>query len=95
MNKTNNKLNDLSAKQTEMEDESATWQAKTLMNKNQATKARAEAEAAHKQAQKMDNVSSSVTCLGEKTSTMFNSISASEALPCCHKNLTFSLCHAV
>lgn len=62
MNKTNNKLNDLSAKQTEVEDESATLQAKMLMNKNQATKARAEAEAAHKQAQKMNNVSLSVTC---------------------------------
>ncbi|NWZ05449.1 LAMB4 protein, partial [Agelaius phoeniceus] len=55
VNKTNNKLNDLSAKQTGMGDESATWQAKMLMNKNQATKARAEAEAAHKQAKKMEN----------------------------------------
>lgn len=62
MNKTNNKLNDLSAKQTEMEDESATWQAKTLMNKNQATKARAEAEAAHMRAQNIDKVSPSVMC---------------------------------
>lgn len=62
MNKTNNTLNDLSAKQTEMEDESATWQAKTLMNKNQATKARAEAEAAHKRAQNIDKVSPSVMC---------------------------------
>uniref|UniRef100_A0A8B9N1S4 Laminin subunit beta 4 n=1 Tax=Accipiter nisus TaxID=211598 RepID=A0A8B9N1S4_9AVES len=47
MNKTNDKLNDLSAKQSEMEDEIATLQAKILMNKNQATKARARAEAAH------------------------------------------------
>uniref|UniRef100_A0A663EQT0 Laminin subunit beta 4 n=1 Tax=Aquila chrysaetos chrysaetos TaxID=223781 RepID=A0A663EQT0_AQUCH len=47
MNKTNDKLNDLSAKQSEMEDEIATLQAKMLMNKNQATKARARAEAAH------------------------------------------------
>lgn len=62
MNKTEDKLNDLSARQTEMEGETATWQAKTLMNKNQATKARAEAEAAHKQAQNIDNVSPSVTC---------------------------------
>lgn len=62
MNKTNNKLNDLSAKQTEMEDERATWQAKTLMNKNQATKARTEAEAAHKRAQNIDKVSPSVMC---------------------------------
>lgn len=67
MNKTNDKLNDLSAKQTEMEDESATWQAKMLMNKKQATKARAEAEAAHKQAQNVENVSPSVTCWGKKT----------------------------
>ncbi|NXU36754.1 LAMB4 protein, partial [Drymodes brunneopygia] len=47
VNKTNDKLNDLSARQTEIEDKSATWQAKMLMNKNQATKARAGAEAAH------------------------------------------------
>uniref|UniRef100_A0A8B9F2S8 Laminin subunit beta 4 n=1 Tax=Amazona collaria TaxID=241587 RepID=A0A8B9F2S8_9PSIT len=47
MNKTNDKLNDLSAKQSEMEDEIATLQAKMLMNKNQATKARAGAEASH------------------------------------------------
>uniref|UniRef100_A0A8C0BCP6 Laminin subunit beta 4 n=1 Tax=Buteo japonicus TaxID=224669 RepID=A0A8C0BCP6_9AVES len=47
MNKTNDKLKDLSAKQSEMEDEIATLQAKMLMNKNQATKARARAEAAH------------------------------------------------
>nr|XP_009910939.1 PREDICTED: laminin subunit beta-4 [Haliaeetus albicilla] len=55
MNKTNDKLNDLSAKQSEMEDEIATLQAKMLMNKNQATKARARAEAAHKRAQNIDN----------------------------------------
>ncbi|XP_009889167.1 PREDICTED: laminin subunit beta-4 [Charadrius vociferus] len=55
MNKTSDELNDLSAKQSEMEDEIATLQAKMLMNKNQATKARAEAEAAHKQAQNIDN----------------------------------------
>ncbi|NXT39257.1 LAMB4 protein, partial [Pelecanoides urinatrix] len=55
MNKTNNELNDLSAKQSEMEDEIATLQAKMLMNKNEATKARAGAEAAHKQAQNIDN----------------------------------------
>ncbi|KAJ7396972.1 laminin subunit beta-4 [Pitangus sulphuratus] len=55
VNKTNDELNDLSAKQTEMEDEIATWQAKTLRNKNQATKAKAEAEAAHKRAQSTDN----------------------------------------
>ncbi|NXD26373.1 LAMB4 protein, partial [Spelaeornis formosus] len=55
VDKTNDKLNELSAKQTEMEDESDTWQAKILMNKNQATKARAEAEAAHKRAQNIDN----------------------------------------
>lgn len=57
MNKTNDELNDLSAKQSEMEDEIATLQAKMLMNKNQAVKARAGAEAAHKQAQNIDNVS--------------------------------------
>ncbi|XP_052646644.1 laminin subunit beta-4 [Harpia harpyja] len=55
MNKTNDKLNDLSAKQSEMEDEIATLQAKMLMNKNQARKARARAEAAHKRAQNIDN----------------------------------------
>ncbi|NXW12281.1 LAMB4 protein, partial [Circaetus pectoralis] len=55
MNKTNDKLNDLSAKQSEMEDEIATLQAKMVMNKNQATKARAQAEAAHKRAQNIDN----------------------------------------
>ncbi|NXL99857.1 LAMB4 protein, partial [Tyrannus savana] len=55
VNKTNDELNDLSAKQTEMEDEIATWQAKTLRNKNQATKAKAEAEAARKRAQSTDN----------------------------------------
>ncbi|NWW62111.1 LAMB4 protein, partial [Ifrita kowaldi] len=73
VNKTNNKLNDLSAKQTEMEDESATWQAKTLMNKNQATKARAEAEAAHKRAQNIDNefadIKRKYTILQEKLKT--------------------------
>ncbi|NXQ11768.1 LAMB4 protein, partial [Peucedramus taeniatus] len=73
VNKTNDKLNDLSAKQTEMEDESATWQAKMLMNKNQATKARAEAEAAHKRAQKIDNeftdVKRKYTILQEKLKT--------------------------
>nr|XP_021156316.1 laminin subunit beta-4 [Columba livia]XP_021156365.1 laminin subunit beta-4 [Columba livia]XP_021156412.1 laminin subunit beta-4 [Columba livia]XP_021156468.1 laminin subunit beta-4 [Columba livia]XP_021156515.1 laminin subunit beta-4 [Columba livia]XP_021156557.1 laminin subunit beta-4 [Columba livia] len=55
VNKTNDELNDLSAKQSEMEDEIATLQAKMLMNKNQAMKARAGAEAAHKQAQNIDN----------------------------------------
>ncbi|NXG57811.1 LAMB4 protein, partial [Hemiprocne comata] len=55
VNMTNDELNDLSAKQSEVEEEIATLQAKTLMNKNQATKARAEAEAAHKQAQNIDN----------------------------------------
>ncbi|NXU14074.1 LAMB4 protein, partial [Pardalotus punctatus] len=73
VNKTNDKLNDLSAKQTEMENESATWQAKTLMNKNQATKARAEAEAAHKQAQNIDNefadIKRKYTILQEKLKT--------------------------
>ncbi|XP_074000722.1 laminin subunit beta-4 [Numenius arquata] len=54
VNKTNDKLNDLSAKQSEMEDEITTLQAKMLMNKNQATKARAGAEAAHKRAQNID-----------------------------------------
>ncbi|XP_063179484.1 laminin subunit beta-4 [Chroicocephalus ridibundus] len=54
VNKTNDKLNDLSAKQSEMEDEITTLQAKMLMNKNQATKARAGAQAAHKQAQNID-----------------------------------------
>ncbi|PKU40260.1 laminin subunit beta-1 [Limosa lapponica baueri] len=54
VNKTNDELNDLSAKQSEMEDEIATLQAKMLMNKNQATKARAGAEAAHKRAQNID-----------------------------------------
>lgn len=62
MNKTNDKLNDLSAKQSEMEDDIATLQTKMLMNKNQATMARAGAEAAHKQAQNIDNVSLSVMC---------------------------------
>ncbi|XP_030336364.1 laminin subunit beta-4 [Strigops habroptila] len=55
VNKTNDELNDLSAKQSEMEDEIATLQAKMLMNKNQATKARAGAEAANKRAQNIDN----------------------------------------
>ncbi|NXJ90911.1 LAMB4 protein, partial [Corythaixoides concolor] len=55
VNKTNDELNDLSAKQSEMEDEIAMLQAKMLMNTNQATKARAGAEAAHKQAQNIDN----------------------------------------
>ncbi|XP_061222234.1 laminin subunit beta-4 isoform X3 [Neopsephotus bourkii] len=55
VNKTNDKLNGLSAKQSEMEDEIATLKAKMLMNKNQATKARAGAEAAHKRAQNIDN----------------------------------------
>ncbi|KAK2535550.1 Lamb1 [Columba livia] len=55
VNKTNDELNDLSAKQSEMEDEIATLQAKMLMNKNQAMKARAGAEAAHNQAQNIDN----------------------------------------
>ncbi|XP_010125018.1 PREDICTED: laminin subunit beta-4 [Chlamydotis macqueenii] len=55
VNKTNDELNDMSAKQPVMEDEIAILQAKMLMNKNQATKAKAEAEAAHKQAQNMDN----------------------------------------
>ncbi|XP_010152357.1 PREDICTED: laminin subunit beta-4 [Eurypyga helias] len=54
-NKTNDELKDLSAKQSEVEDEIATLQAKMLMNKNEATKARAGAEAAHKQAQNIDN----------------------------------------
>ncbi|GAB0175769.1 laminin subunit beta-4 [Grus japonensis] len=54
-NKTNDELNGLSAKQSEMENEIATLQAKMLMNKNQATKARAGAEAAHKRAQNIDN----------------------------------------
>lgn len=44
-----------------MEDEIATLHAKMLMNKNQATKARAGAEAAHKQAQNIDKVSLSAT----------------------------------
>ncbi|NXR01569.1 LAMB4 protein, partial [Sagittarius serpentarius] len=55
MNKTNDELNDLSAKQSEMEDEIATLQAKMLMNKNEATKAKAGAEATHKRAQNIDN----------------------------------------
>ncbi|XP_068256728.1 laminin subunit beta-4 [Nyctibius grandis] len=55
VNKTNDKLNNLSAKHSEMEAEIATLQAKMLMNKNQATKARAGAEAAHKQARNIDN----------------------------------------
>ncbi|XP_009863212.1 PREDICTED: laminin subunit beta-4 [Apaloderma vittatum] len=55
VNKTNDTLNDLSAKQSEMEDEIATLQAKMLMNKNQATKTRAGAEAAHKRAQNIEN----------------------------------------
>ncbi|XP_061844989.1 laminin subunit beta-4 [Colius striatus] len=55
VNKTNDELNDLSAKQSEMEAEMATLQAKMVMNKNQATKARAGAEAAHKRAQSIDN----------------------------------------
>ncbi|KAM6424929.1 laminin subunit beta-4 [Rhynochetos jubatus] len=55
VNKTNDEVNDLSAKQSEVEDEIATLQAKMLMNKNEATKARAGAEAAHKQAQNTDN----------------------------------------
>ncbi|XP_071590013.1 laminin subunit beta-4 [Heliangelus exortis] len=55
VNKTTDELNDLSAKQSEMEDEIATLQTKTLMNKNQATKARGGAEAAYNQAQNIDN----------------------------------------
>ncbi|NXN39637.1 LAMB4 protein, partial [Rhinoptilus africanus] len=69
-NKTNDELNDLSAKQSEMEDEIATLQAKMLMSKNQATKARAGAEAAHKRAQNIDkefaDVKRKYTILQEK-----------------------------
>ncbi|XP_032852155.2 laminin subunit beta-4 isoform X2 [Tyto alba] len=70
VNKTNDELNDLSAKQSEMQDEIATLQAKMLMNKNQAIKARAGAEAAHKRAQNIDNEFSDIkrkyTILQEK-----------------------------
>lgn len=62
MNKTHDELNDLSAKQSEVEDEISTLWAKVQMNKNQATKARAGAEAAQKQAQNTDNVSLLVMC---------------------------------
>ncbi|XP_054255304.1 laminin subunit beta-4 [Indicator indicator] len=55
VNKTNDELNDLSAKQSEMEDDISTLWAKVQMNKNQATKARAWAKAAHKQAENTDN----------------------------------------
>ncbi|NXS91471.1 LAMB4 protein, partial [Jacana jacana] len=54
VNKTNKKLNDLSAKQSEMEDEIATLEAKMQMNRNEATQARAGAEAAYKRAQNTD-----------------------------------------
>ncbi|XP_063998554.1 laminin subunit beta-4 [Pogoniulus pusillus] len=70
VNKTNDELNDLSAKQSEMEDEISTLWAKAQMNKNQATNARAEAEAAHKRAQNTENEFSDVnrkyTILQEK-----------------------------
>ncbi|XP_068022854.1 laminin subunit beta-4 [Melanerpes formicivorus] len=55
VSKTNDELNDLSAKQSEMEDEISTLWAKVQMSKNQATKARAGAEAAQKRAQNTDN----------------------------------------
>ncbi|XP_046762736.1 laminin subunit beta-4 isoform X1 [Gallus gallus] len=55
MNKTSDELNDFSAKQSRLEDEITTLQTKVLMNRNQATNVRAGAEAAYKQAQKIDN----------------------------------------
>jgi len=61
MNKTSDALNDFSAKQSRLEDEITTLQTKVLMNRNQATNVRAGAEAAYKQAQKIDNVSLSVS----------------------------------
>ncbi|XP_055663553.1 laminin subunit beta-4 [Falco peregrinus] len=73
VNKTNDELNDLSAKQSEMEDGIASLQAKMLMNKNQATKARAGAEAAHKRAQNIDkefaDIKRKYTILQEKLKT--------------------------
>uniref|UniRef100_A0A8B9D8V4 Laminin subunit beta-1 n=1 Tax=Anser cygnoides TaxID=8845 RepID=A0A8B9D8V4_ANSCY len=48
LNKTGDELNDFSAKQSEVEDGIATLQTKMLMNRNQATSARAGAEAAFK-----------------------------------------------
>nr|XP_047924486.1 laminin subunit beta-4 isoform X1 [Anser cygnoides]XP_047924487.1 laminin subunit beta-4 isoform X1 [Anser cygnoides]XP_047924488.1 laminin subunit beta-4 isoform X1 [Anser cygnoides]XP_047924489.1 laminin subunit beta-4 isoform X1 [Anser cygnoides] len=55
LNKTGDELNDFSAKQSEVEDGIATLQTKMLMNRNQATSARAGAEAAFKRARKIDN----------------------------------------
>ncbi|NXG31934.1 LAMB4 protein, partial [Dromaius novaehollandiae] len=55
VNKTSDELNDFSAKQSEMEDELATLQMKMMENRNQATNAKAGAEAANKQAQNINN----------------------------------------
>uniref|UniRef100_A0A8B9SX00 Laminin subunit beta-1 n=1 Tax=Anas platyrhynchos TaxID=8839 RepID=A0A8B9SX00_ANAPL len=55
LNKTGDELNDFSAKQSKVEDGIATLRTKMLMNRNQATNARAGAEAAFKRAQKIDN----------------------------------------
>ncbi|NWX99807.1 LAMB4 protein, partial [Nothoprocta ornata] len=55
VNKTSDELNDFSAKQSRMQDEIATLQMKMMKNRNQATNAKAGAEAAHKQAQNINN----------------------------------------
>ncbi|XP_062455329.1 laminin subunit beta-4 [Rhea pennata] len=55
MNKTSDELNDFSAKQSEMEDEIATLQMKMMKNTNQATNAKAGAEAASKRAQNIND----------------------------------------
>ncbi|NXN99499.1 LAMB4 protein, partial [Rhinopomastus cyanomelas] len=55
VNKTEDELNSLSAKQSEMEGEISTLKAKMQMNKDQAIKSKAEAEAACRQAQNIDH----------------------------------------
>ncbi|XP_025931830.1 laminin subunit beta-4 [Apteryx rowi] len=54
VNKTSDELNDFSAKQSEMEDEIAMLQMKMMKSRNQATNAKAGAEAANKQAQNIN-----------------------------------------
>ncbi|XP_010226574.1 PREDICTED: laminin subunit beta-4 [Tinamus guttatus] len=55
VNKTSDELNDFSAKQSQMEDEITVLQMKMMKSRNQATNAKAGAEAANKQAQNIKN----------------------------------------
>lgn len=99
MNKTSNELNNFSAKQSNLEDEITTLQMKMLMNKNQATNVRAGAEATYKRAQKIDNVSLSVSHERKKHSFYvwycywFRSIIVLARFP--QNSFKFSLCHAM